>query len=478
MHGIARSTVAALLAAAAGSALAAPPTEEELLRLRAARETGLVLEGLGLPVGCVIDEPPPDLDAMAQRGGFEAPFTTILNSGPPSNRVDFVLVGDGYQAAQLGSYAAHCNTGLSALLNTTPFQEYRNFFNVHRVDVVSTDSGVDNDPTQGIFRTTALDMNFWCGGTERLLCVNVGKATLYAQNAPQVDQILAVANSSKYGGAGYPSNNLGTYSGANGSAPEIAIHELGHSLGDLADEYDYGGPTVWTGGEPGPKNVSILTQAQMIAQQKKWWQWLGEPDVAGLCGRYEGANYSEIGIWRPTPDSKMRVLGVPFNHISIETIILSIYQKVSLIDSATPSGTYPPTADIVLDLVYPTDHALTITWFLDGDPIPGADDGTLDLSYVPLADGENHISVLVVDDTPMVRDEAARAQWMTESRAGWTVIGLLGDINGDCDVDTADLGGLIGAFGFTGPFADVNSDGVVDTADLGLVLANFGQSCN
>ncbi len=53
-----------------------------------------------------------------------------------------------------------------------------------------------------------------------------------------------------------------------------------------------------------------------------------------------------------------------------------------------------------------------------------------------------------------------------------------GDLNGDGIVDTADLGGLIGAFGNSGPFGDVNGDGVVDTADLGILISAFGSGCD
>ncbi len=55
---------------------------------------------------------------------------------------------------------------------------------------------------------------------------------------------------------------------------------------------------------------------------------------------------------------------------------------------------------------------------------------------------------------------------------------LLGDLSGDGVVDTADLGGMIGAFGSTQAFGDINGDGVVDTADLGILLGAFGSSCN
>jgi len=53
----------------------------------------------------------------------------------------------------------------------------------------------------------------------------------------------------------------------------------------------------------------------------------------------------------------------------------------------------------------------------------------------------------------------------------------MADLNGDGLVDTADLGGLIGAFGSSGPFGDINNDGVVDTADLGILISGFGMIC-
>ena len=55
------------------------------------------------------------------------------------------------------------------------------------------------------------------------------------------------------------------------------------------------------------------------------------------------------------------------------------------------------------------------------------------------------------------------------------VSGLVGDLNNDGVVDTADLGILIGAFGTADPIADINGDGIVDTADLGILIAAFGS---
>ena len=159
-------------------------------------------------------------------GVIPADAFTMIDNGPSANRIDLVFVGDGYLDTQLATYVAHLNNGIDELFSQEPFVTYGPYFNVHRVNVISPESGVDNDPNPGIDRDTALDMAFWCSGIERLLCVNVNKAYDYALNAPEVDHVFAVANSSKYGGAGYIASDLATFSGGNGAAPEVAIHEM------------------------------------------------------------------------------------------------------------------------------------------------------------------------------------------------------------------------------------------------------------
>lgn len=48
-----------------------------------------------------------------------------------------------------------------------------------------------------------------------------------------------------------------------------------------------------------------------------------------------------------------------------------------------------------------------------------------------------------------------------------------GDLNGDCQVDGADLGRLLGAWGQPDPVVDLDGDGTVSGADLGILLGNW-----
>jgi hypothetical protein len=342
--------------------------------------------------------------------------TTIRDNGPSSNRIDVVFVGDGYTASELATYAGHVDNIVPSFFAELPLDAYSSFFNVHRVDVISNESGVDHDPVQGILRDTALDMGFWTSGMERLLGVNVSKALAAASVAPGVDQVMAVANSTKYGGAGYTSSNLATMSGGNTWAAELALHEFGHSFAKLADEYTYGGNPTYTGPEPARPNVSIHQAADMAALETKWHLWLDHPNV----DTYEGAMYSQYGIYRPTDNSKMRNLGRPFDQVNVEQFVFAIYQAVRPIDDATPEGSHPKGTQFFIDLVHPTTHLLDVQWYLDDVPIAGAVSPVLDTSAVGLSSSSHVLSVTVRDNTSLVRDENRRQSLMTEQRS-WTL---------------------------------------------------------
>jgi hypothetical protein len=398
---------------------------------------------------------------------------TVLDNGDPSNRVDLVFVGDGFTAADLSGWPAVVVDGYERLFDYEPFTRYSSYFNVHRVDVISNESGVDNDPDIGVERDTALDMAFWCGNIERLLCVNTTKAWEQALYANDVDQVIAVGNSSKYGGAGYPGNDLGTYAGYNSVAVEVFIHELGHALGDLADEYDYGGSETYSGPEFYAANASIMPEEEMEDSGLKWDAWIGS-DLAdvGTHGCFEGCNYSVYGAYRPSSNSMMRSLAQPFNSPSREQLIRKIYEIVTLVDDVEPTSSSIAHDGIARAFtVHPSAGATRKRWYLDGVQISGEYTDTLDLSTIDLGPAQE-LTLRIWDPTPMVRDEAMRDALMTETYT-WQIQGNPADINGDGVINGADLSIVLGFWGSAAPGPDINNDGIVDGADIALVLGSW-----
>jgi formylglycine-generating enzyme required for sulfatase activity len=408
------------------------------------------------------------------------PSVTLESSGLPSKRIDLVFVGDGFQPADLGLFQSIVAARWASLRTKEPFVSYLKYFNAHRVDVTSIDSGVDNDPTPGIQRSTALDMGFYCNNVERALCVNTAKALSAGLDAPGRDQVIAIANSTKYGGVGYPSLDVSTVSGSNGDSFEVLLHELGHSFGDLADEYWDAG-TTYSGPELNSINVSILTSEVMQATGAKWAPWIGVSlPIVGLHGAFEGGYYAEFGVRRPTSNSLMRELYKPFNGPSLEALIVKIHQGTSMIDSAVPQqgSTVVRGTTVTVVPLQPSQHSLSLQWYLGETPIPGATAASFSTAYLPAASAGTQLKLVVIDPTTKVRNETLRQAHLREVYT-WNVVpdGCRGDVNLDGSVDGADLGALLVSWGLGGIVAarsDVNGDGVVDGADLGILLSDWG----
>lgn len=202
-------------------------------------------------------------------------LTTVLDNGPSSNRVDLIFIGDGYTAPQLDTiYPNHVQEEIDYLFsgaNRNPFPRYKNFFNAHQISIASNESGADQPPNN-IFRDTALDASYWTGGTERCLYFNTGKANnavniALSGTGIDIDARLGLVNDTKYGGCG---GQWAVYAAGNNTAVDIGVHELGHSLGDLADEYF--SPGTYNGPEPQSVN---LTRSPNTG---KWDRWVGYND--------------------------------------------------------------------------------------------------------------------------------------------------------------------------------------------------------
>jgi len=366
----------------------------------------------------------PDFENLPIVSAASNRVESIWISGKSSNRLDIVFLGDGYTESEQDVFRSHVDLALEAFFNEEPFKSYKNLINVHIVYTSSEDSGVDNDPTNGVQRDTALDMRFWCFGSQRGLCVDLEKAEGLASLAPEADQIIVSANSTAYGGIGYSSNNIATFSGGNILSRELLLHEFGHSFGNLADEYD-GADTIYQGSERSKANVSIFSEKDMLTYETKWSDWLqadlGEA-YGGLVSTFEGGDLFSRGVFRPTLNSKMRSLGQPFNLPSIEAFVVELYKYVSPIDGVShPEGEAEFFETLFVDPVDPLDLSIEIEWLLDGNKIEGQDDWFLSLSDLGLSSGEHTVTARVVDQTDFVRNQASREGLLTETFS-WEVV--------------------------------------------------------
>ncbi|MEV0503640.1 M64 family metallopeptidase [Streptomyces spectabilis] len=340
----------------------------------------------------------------------------IVQNGPVGTKADVVFIGDGYTAAQQEDFHADVRTKWAEVSKVEPYASYKNLFNVWAVDAHSRQSGVSGDPSSDVRRDTALGSHFYCDGIERLLCVDTNKVESYARKAADPDVVIVLANSTKYGGAGYnditsPSgyDGIATGSSDNAKSSQVVVHELGHSLGKLADEYWYDEYGTYTGAEPAWLNSSKLTAAQLTAQKKKWYRWIGQasPD-GGTVGAYEGGNYYPRGLYRPTDNSIMRTLGREFNLPGREAMIAGFHRHGSVVTSTTPTdGEVRRKQRVAVE----AGAGVRLRWYVDGrasKEVKDARSVTPRALGVP-ADGRRHtISVRAKDMTKAVRDPELR----------------------------------------------------------------------
>lgn len=92
---------------------------------------------------------------MAERAG-DGEVTPIVENGSTADKLDVVIIGDGYTAAEQADFHADARATLQQVSAVAPYHAYRGLFNVWAVDAVSNDSGVSGDPTRSVVKDTAL----------------------------------------------------------------------------------------------------------------------------------------------------------------------------------------------------------------------------------------------------------------------------------------------------------------------------------
>jgi len=242
-------------------------------------------------------------------------YTGILVNGSTTNKYDIVFIGDGFTVNQQDSFNNVVNQAIESLRNLAPYKDLMCSFNIWRVNVVSTESGIDH-PVSNIFRNTELDCRY--GDTsrreaERCITTNSpGKCLEAAGYAPGADAIFVLCNDAQYGGC---SGSIVFSSISPGFAGTVT-HELGHKIGLLADEYTCyvcngsDNNRAYTGTEPDAVNLTINTNRATI----KWRNFIDSTtplpttvdSPLGVVGLWAGGGYYGTGIFHPQKNCQMR----------------------------------------------------------------------------------------------------------------------------------------------------------------------------
>jgi hypothetical protein len=279
---------------------------------------------------------------------------SLVDSGPPSNKVDLLVIGEGYTEAELPKFHKDVERLVGKLFATEPFKSRKSDFNVRALDVVEPVSGV-NRPRTRDDRRTATGVQYNIFDSERyVLTLDDHRMRDVAASAPY-DFLEILVNEKQYGGGGI-FNDQATACVDSAFSEYVFVHEFGHHFAALADEY-YTSPVSYetNGGsehpEPWEPNVTAngahpkwatdpdvplptpwdkdafekhsreiqkqraairaanqpeSVMDKLFTEERAWeTQFLGSQKYAGKVGAFEGAAYEPRGLYRPEIDCIM-----------------------------------------------------------------------------------------------------------------------------------------------------------------------------
>jgi hypothetical protein len=305
----------------------------------------------------------------------------LHEAGDPSQKLDLLILGDGYTAAERGKFERDARRLVGVLFATAPFKERQSDINVWGLCPPAAQSGVSR-PSQHIYRRSPIGAMFDAFDSERYILTFENKAFRdIAANAPY-DVVEILVNSGTYGGGGI----FGLYSTVAADsvwAPYIFVHEFGHHIAALADEY-YTSDVAYLPAadrvEPWEPNATALLDPNALKwkdlvepgtpiptpwpkeeferytkeiqqkrrdiraanrperemdalfreEQKHDTAQLNQGPYAGKVGAFEGANYEARGFYRPQSDCIMFTRDeVPFCAVCWRAIveILDLYSR-------------------------------------------------------------------------------------------------------------------------------------------------------
>ncbi|TXD39465.1 hypothetical protein FRC98_03450 [Lujinxingia vulgaris] len=293
-----------------------------------------------------------ELLEQAEPNSVDGEVDTIVESGPADDRMDIVILADGYTEEERALFEGDAQAVAERILLTSPFNEHRDLFNVHSVWTPSSESGAGYDcrfgqtECEGRLRDTVFETTFVIPAVADIFNIDIGEVSdrvalpiqvgrmFEAAALAQYDEIVLLSNTRKVSGfAGVYVSLVTTYDNRQ-SFPDTVVHELGHTLGMLGDEYMVDGDPCFFNEPfiPLPANIDELNEGEPLS----WEAWVSEdaplptpPNQANThpVGAYERAYNCEFLV-RPSYECMMKDSGDDFCPVCAEQMVRRFYSGV------------------------------------------------------------------------------------------------------------------------------------------------------
>ncbi|WP_163866020.1 IgA Peptidase M64 [Myxococcus eversor] len=284
------------------------------------------------------------------------PLLKLMENGPPEQKVDLLILGDGYTEAERPKFEKDAKRMVDILFTFSPFKERKTDFNVWGLMPAAAQSGISR-PSTGVHRRSPVGTTYDAFGSERYILTFDNKAFRELSAFAPYEFVEILSNGNTYGGGGIL-GLYGTVAADSLWAPYVFVHEFGHHFAGLADEY-YTSESVYVPNadrlEPWEKNVTALKDPEQLkwkhlmtpgtplptpwskeayethsndvqkrrrqvraqrkpesemdslfVAQRDWEEkFLSSQKYSNKVGAFEGANYEARGYYRPQLDCVM-----------------------------------------------------------------------------------------------------------------------------------------------------------------------------
>lgn len=287
--------------------------------------------------------------------------TAVENHGPTTNRLNYVIVGDGYSAQELapgGALDDHIEAAMTKRFSAIgqPYLRYRKFVNICVLRIPSS-------PICG-------SSEFGCCGNDSSRLANCNTQSVNAalnEHLPDsftVDFRAVMLNGDSWWNSG---GITMMWSGGHEEAGGAALHEGGHGFHALSDEYG----NCEVGRVSNEASYGVNISLMNGDSDGKWdgWEGYDHSPGTGMTGFFacDGGQ-----TWRSTSNSMMNSLfgddpNTSYNPVSKEKIVMDIWRAVeSPFDSVSPpEGAVTLPTTLVVNVIDP--EVISVDWSVDGN---------------------------------------------------------------------------------------------------------------